>query len=185
MAQRKSRVSIELGVQGAKALRALNLTILQSIAELQRIDSTCNRVDSLSHFSKKIGFREQRIDSHDLRIDSDYHRGQLGSRIDSYVNIGVLIWERLQRIDSAEARVDSSFEIGLERDPVDSSSSESILKFRRFIRTGNPWLGILIPYVFETFQVPVQAWKVAKRVVDPCGLDSPTFESSAVSLTEN
>ncbi|MED6127108.1 hypothetical protein PIB30_084988, partial [Stylosanthes scabra] len=45
-------------------------------AELQRIDSTCNRVDSLSLFLRKIGFREQRIDSHDPRIDSEEHRGQ-------------------------------------------------------------------------------------------------------------
>ncbi|MED6162585.1 hypothetical protein PIB30_071880, partial [Stylosanthes scabra] len=52
-------------------------------AELQGIDSTCNRVDSLSHFLRKIGFREQIIDCHDLRIDSENHRGQLIIRIDS------------------------------------------------------------------------------------------------------
>ncbi|MED6150436.1 hypothetical protein PIB30_072292 [Stylosanthes scabra] len=45
--------------------------------ELQRIDSTCNIVDFLSHFLREMGFREQRIDSHDLRISSDFHRGQL------------------------------------------------------------------------------------------------------------
>ncbi|MED6113719.1 hypothetical protein PIB30_073457 [Stylosanthes scabra] len=35
------------------------------------------RIDSLSYFPKKNGFREQRVDSHDLRIDSECHRGLL------------------------------------------------------------------------------------------------------------
>ncbi|MED6174449.1 hypothetical protein PIB30_069072 [Stylosanthes scabra] len=112
MVRRKSRVSIELGVQ----------QFCKSAAELQGIDSTCNRVDSLSYFLRKIGFREQRIDSHDLRIDSENHRGQLiVICIDSSPS-------KLQRIDSAEARVDSTSEIGLKGGP-------------RFISTENPWAG--------------------------------------------
>ncbi|MED6150802.1 hypothetical protein PIB30_075982 [Stylosanthes scabra] len=60
-----------------KGLRVLNLAVLQNAVQLQGIDSICNRVDSLSLFLRKMGFREQRIDSHDLRIDSSCHRGQL------------------------------------------------------------------------------------------------------------
>ncbi|MED6116059.1 hypothetical protein PIB30_096561 [Stylosanthes scabra] len=81
----------------ASASRNLCLNGFES-AELQRIDFTYNRVDSLSHFLRKRGFREQRIDSHDLRIDSDYHRGQLIMRIDSDVlqvdYVLEMVWKR-------------------------------------------------------------------------------------------
>ncbi|MED6214474.1 hypothetical protein PIB30_103455, partial [Stylosanthes scabra] len=77
MARRTSRVSIELGIQGAKGLRGLNFANLQNCSRALVNRFYCNRVDSLSPFLRKIGFREQRIDSHDLRINSDYHRGQL------------------------------------------------------------------------------------------------------------
>ncbi|MED6214495.1 hypothetical protein PIB30_103581, partial [Stylosanthes scabra] len=52
--------------------------------ELLRIDSPYNGVDSLSLFLRKMRFRGKRIDSHDLRIDSDYHRGQFGHRMDRF-----------------------------------------------------------------------------------------------------
>ncbi|MED6151345.1 hypothetical protein PIB30_081596 [Stylosanthes scabra] len=208
MVRRKSRVSIELGIQKYEARRAMEMRIVERVlnivleevlreedrfpvnfgskrfesfkvsnsAECSRAPGNrlyCNRVDFLSHFSKENGIS--------------------------------------RRIDSAEARVDSTFEISLKRGPrfslfgidsevrtvvvrdmywtgrvgYDNRPGELTLAFRHFIRTGNPWLGILIPYVFETFQVQVQAWKVAKRVVDRCGLGSPPFEYSAVCLMEN
>ncbi|MED6165349.1 hypothetical protein PIB30_098732 [Stylosanthes scabra] len=59
MARRTSRVSIELGVQDC------------SRAPENRFSLQQNRFSE--PFSKKIGFRGKRVNSHDLRIDSDCH----------------------------------------------------------------------------------------------------------------
>ncbi|MED6136154.1 hypothetical protein PIB30_053387 [Stylosanthes scabra] len=118
MVRRKSRVSIELGVQGAKGLRVLNLAFLRNEVELQEIDSLCNRKPNDHHLNRFWPFR----------VDSDD-----GPFLKKFSKCFESIWRKGTResIRGLQNRFTSVQDLNLTFENylrVDSSSSESILK---------------------------------------------------------